>query len=274
MEVPVAVRVLGWREIYGSFDAGQREQQSTRCIDCGNPYCEWECPVHNYIPDWLKLAREGRVIEAATLMHETNPLPEICGRVCPQDRLCEGACTLNDGFGAVTIGAIEKDIVDEAFKLRLAAGSFERGADRTTRRDRRRGAGRIVVRRIGCVARGRRRGRVRSLRGNRRPAHVRHSAVQARQGRREDASRRARRHGRRIPSRRRNRPRCRVRCSCSTNTMRCSSAPAPTAKSTADMPGDACPACMPALPFLIANVRRVLDDADAAHMTRPCTASA
>ncbi|MET0224874.1 MAG: FAD-dependent oxidoreductase [Dokdonella sp.] len=115
-EVPVAVRVLGWGEIYGGFDAGQGEEQAARCIDCGNPYCEWKCPVHNYIPNWLKLAKEGRVFEAATLMHETNPLPEICGRVCPQDRLCEGDCTLNDGFGAVTIGAIEKNIVDLAFK--------------------------------------------------------------------------------------------------------------------------------------------------------------
>ncbi|HKE49134.1 MAG TPA: FAD-dependent oxidoreductase [Rhodanobacteraceae bacterium] len=116
-EVPVALRVLGWGEIYGSFPSGEGEQQAARCIDCGNPYCEWKCPVHNYIPNWLKLAREGRVIEAATLMHETNPLPEICGRICPQDRLCEGACTLEDGFGAVTIGAIEKDIVDKAFKM-------------------------------------------------------------------------------------------------------------------------------------------------------------
>jgi glutamate synthase (NADPH/NADH) small chain len=115
-EVPVAVRVLGWGEIYGSFDAGEGEQQAERCLDCGNPYCEWKCPVHNYIPNWLKLAQEGRVFEAAELMHETNPLPEICGRVCPQDRLCEGDCTLNDGFGAVTIGAIEKNIVDLAFK--------------------------------------------------------------------------------------------------------------------------------------------------------------
>lgn len=115
-EIPVAVRVLGWGEIYGGFDGGQGEEQAARCIDCGNPYCEWKCPVHNYIPNWLKLAKEGRVLEAATLMHETNPLPEICGRVCPQDRLCEGACTLNDGFGAVTIGAIEKNIVDEALK--------------------------------------------------------------------------------------------------------------------------------------------------------------
>jgi glutamate synthase (NADPH/NADH) small chain len=115
-EVPVIVRVLGWGEIYGRFDQGQGEEQAGRCIDCGNPYCEWKCPVHNYIPDWLKLAKEGRIFEAATLMHETNPLPEICGRVCPQDRLCEGDCTLNEGFGAVTIGAIEKNIVDLAFQ--------------------------------------------------------------------------------------------------------------------------------------------------------------
>jgi glutamate synthase (NADPH/NADH) small chain len=115
-EVPVALRVLGWGEIYGSFDTGQGEQQAARCIDCGNPYCEWKCPVHNYIPNWLKLAKEGHVFEAAALMHETNPLPEICGRVCPQDRLCEGDCTLADGFGAVTIGAIEKNVVDLAFR--------------------------------------------------------------------------------------------------------------------------------------------------------------
>lgn len=115
-EVPVNLRVLGWGEIYGGFDAGQGEQQASRCIDCGNPYCEWQCPVHNYVPNWLKLAKDGRVLEAAALMHETNPLPEICGRVCPQDRLCEGACTLDDGFGAVTIGAIEKTVVDEAFR--------------------------------------------------------------------------------------------------------------------------------------------------------------
>lgn len=115
-EVPVTARVAGWGEIYGSFDAQGAADQAGRCIDCGNPYCEWKCPVHNYIPSWLKLVREGRLFEAANLAHETNPLPEICGRVCPQDRLCEGDCTLNDGFGAVTIGAIEKYIVDEAVK--------------------------------------------------------------------------------------------------------------------------------------------------------------
>ena len=91
--------------------------QADRCLGCGNPYCEWKCPVHNYIPDWLLLANEGRIIEAAELCHQTNSLPEICGRVCPQERLCEGACTLNTGFGAVTIGSIEKYIVDTAFDM-------------------------------------------------------------------------------------------------------------------------------------------------------------
>jgi glutamate synthase (NADPH/NADH) small chain len=115
-ELPVKVRVLGWSEIYGHFQGNEAAEQAGRCIECGNPYCEWKCPVHNYIPNWLKLVEEGRLIEAAELAHQTNPLPEICGRVCPQDRLCEGDCTLNDGFGAVTIGAVEKYIVDEAFK--------------------------------------------------------------------------------------------------------------------------------------------------------------
>ncbi|MBD8525228.1 FAD-dependent oxidoreductase [Pseudomarimonas arenosa] len=115
-ELPVAVRLAGWQEIYGQFEQTGAAEQSARCLDCGNPYCEWKCPVHNYIPNWLKLVQEGRLFEAATLAHETNPLPEVCGRVCPQDRLCEGDCTLNDGFGAVTIGAVEKYIVDEAFR--------------------------------------------------------------------------------------------------------------------------------------------------------------
>jgi glutamate synthase (NADPH) small chain len=86
-------------------------------LDCGNPYCEWKCPVHNYIPDWLKLANEGRIIEVAELSHQTNSLPEVCGRVCPQDRLCEGACTLNSEFGAVTIGNIERYINDKAIEM-------------------------------------------------------------------------------------------------------------------------------------------------------------
>ncbi len=104
-------------EIYDSFQTSQVQMQADRCLDCGNPYCEWKCPVHNYIPDWLRLANEGRILEAAELCHETNSLPEVCGRVCPQDRLCEGACTINSDFGAVTIGSIEKYIVDTAFEM-------------------------------------------------------------------------------------------------------------------------------------------------------------
>ena len=109
------LRVHGWKEIYGHYVGDKAAAQAGRCIECGNPYCEWKCPVHNYIPNWLKLVNEGRLFEAAELSHKTNSLPEICGRICPQDRLCEGACTLNDGFGAVTIGSIEKFISDEAF---------------------------------------------------------------------------------------------------------------------------------------------------------------
>ena len=115
--VPVNVRVLGYGEISGGFGPGQADSQAARCIDCGNPYCEHACPVHNYIPNWLKLVQDGRLMEAATLMHETNPLPEICGRICPQDRLCEGACTLEQtAFGAVTIGSIERWVTDEALR--------------------------------------------------------------------------------------------------------------------------------------------------------------
>lgn len=115
-KVPLAERVAGsFDELYGRFGQTEAAHQAGRCLDCGNPYCEAKCPVHNYIPDWLQLVQEGRIHEAAALCHETNPLPEMCGRVCPQDRLCEGACTLNDGFGAVTIGAVEKYIVDTAF---------------------------------------------------------------------------------------------------------------------------------------------------------------
>ena len=115
-KVPLAERIGGdWNELYGRFEQAEASHQAGRCLDCGNPYCEAKCPVHNYIPNWLQLVQEGRIVEAAALCHETNPLPEMCGRVCPQDRLCEGACTLDDGFGAVTIGAVEKYIVDTAF---------------------------------------------------------------------------------------------------------------------------------------------------------------
>ena len=115
--ISAEVRIYNYDEIHSNFSAKQAAEQAGRCLDCGNPYCEWKCPVHNYIPTWLDLINEGKIIEAAEMSHKTNSLPEICGRICPQDRLCEGACTLEDGFGAVSIGSIEKYITDEAFRL-------------------------------------------------------------------------------------------------------------------------------------------------------------
>jgi glutamate synthase (NADPH/NADH) small chain len=113
-KLDVEERREAFREIYQSFDLGSAQLQADRCLHCGNPYCEWKCPVHNYIPNWLQLIVENRLEEAATLSHQTNTLPEICGRICPQERLCEGACTLNDGFGAVTIGNLERFVTEEA----------------------------------------------------------------------------------------------------------------------------------------------------------------
>jgi len=110
-------RQTGFVEIYQGFNGGQAGEQAGRCLSCGNPYCEWKCPVHNFIPNWLELIAQGNILAAAELSHQTNSLPEVCGRVCPQDRLCEGACTLNDGFGAVTIGALEKHISETAFAM-------------------------------------------------------------------------------------------------------------------------------------------------------------
>ena len=114
---PMEARTEEFVEIYDPFTEQAVAEQSHRCLDCGNPYCEWKCPVHNLIPNWLKLLSEGRLFEAADLSHQTNTLPEVCGRVCPQDRLCEGACTLHDGFGAVTIGNAEKYITDTALAM-------------------------------------------------------------------------------------------------------------------------------------------------------------
>ncbi len=113
-KLAAADRIQVFNEIYARYEPEVASQQAGRCLACGNPFCEWKCPVHNYIPNWLNLISEGKLFEAAELSHRTNSLPEVCGRICPQDRLCEGACTLNDGLGAVTIGAIEKYITDEA----------------------------------------------------------------------------------------------------------------------------------------------------------------
>ncbi len=113
---PAFVRVTEFGEIYGDYEQQEAADQADRCLECGNPYCEWKCPVHNYIPNWLRLVAEGNLLEAVEMSHKTNSLPEVCGRICPQDRLCEGACTLNTGFGAVSIGSIEKYITDKAIE--------------------------------------------------------------------------------------------------------------------------------------------------------------
>ena len=113
---PAFERVTEFGEIYGDYGHQEAADQSERCLECGNPYCEWKCPVHNYIPNWLRLVAEGNLLEAVEMSHKTNSLPEVCGRICPQDRLCEGACTLNTGFGAVSIGSVEKYITDKAIE--------------------------------------------------------------------------------------------------------------------------------------------------------------
>ncbi len=104
-------------EIYGDFADPEAAVQAGRCSQCGVPFCQSHCPLHNNIPDWLKLAAEGRLREAWEMAQATNTFPEICGRICPQDRLCEGSCVIEQsGHGTVTIGAIEKYITDHAWE--------------------------------------------------------------------------------------------------------------------------------------------------------------
>ena len=115
-------RVIGERkqdfhEIYKEFIKDKAEEQSSRCSQCGVPFCQVHCPLHNNIPDWLKLTAEGRLQEAYALSQSTNNMPEVCGRICPQDRLCEGNCVIEQsGHGTVTIGSIEKYITDTAWE--------------------------------------------------------------------------------------------------------------------------------------------------------------
>ena len=110
-------RSQDFEEIYAEFARKKAAEQASRCSQCGVPYCQSHCPLHNNIPDWLKLTAEGRLQEAYELSQQTNTFPEICGRICPQDRLCEGNCVIeNAGHGTVTIGAVEKYITDNAWK--------------------------------------------------------------------------------------------------------------------------------------------------------------
>ncbi|WP_371055932.1 NAD(P)-dependent oxidoreductase [Rhodosalinus sp. K401] len=111
------VRAHDFHEIYAEYAAEKAREQAGRCSQCGVPYCQSHCPLHNNIPDWLMLTAEGRLREAYDLSQATNTFPEICGRICPQDRLCEGNCVIEQsGHGTVTIGAVEKYITDTAWE--------------------------------------------------------------------------------------------------------------------------------------------------------------
>jgi glutamate synthase (NADPH/NADH) small chain len=109
-------RAQDFDEIYGDFVQDAAADQASRCSQCGIPFCQVHCPLHNNIPDWLKLTAEGRLEEAYELSQATNTFPEICGRICPQDRLCEGNCVIEKGFESVSIGAVEKYITDTAWE--------------------------------------------------------------------------------------------------------------------------------------------------------------
>ncbi len=111
----VETRRTDFAEIYREFAVPQARAQSSRCSQCGVPFCQVHCPLNNNIPDWLKLTAEGRLDEAYEVSAATNNFPEICGRICPQDRLCEGNCVIERGFESVTIGAVEKFVTDHAF---------------------------------------------------------------------------------------------------------------------------------------------------------------
>ena len=171
-------------EIYREFAAEKAAEQAGRCSQCGVPYCQTHCPLHNNIPDWLKLTAEGRLREAYELSQATNTFPEICGRICPQDRLCEGNCVIEQsGHGTVTIGAVEKYITDTAWDEgwvqpiapgrpsgRKASGIIGAGPGGLAAADMLRRAGRAGD-------------RLRPLRPRRRAADLRHPRLQAGEGR-------------------------------------------------------------------------------------------
>ena len=111
------IRSKNFDEIYSRFAKDKVEEQSSRCSQCGVPFCQIHCPLQNNIPDWLQLTAQNRLEEAYEISSATNNMPEICGRICPQDRLCEGNCVIEQsGHGSVTIGSVEKYITDTAWE--------------------------------------------------------------------------------------------------------------------------------------------------------------
>ena len=127
---PPDLRAKDFQEIYAEYAETKAEEQASRCSQCGVPYCQSHCPLHNNIPDWLRLTAQGRLQEAYEISQATKTFPEICGRICPQDRLCEGNCVIEQsGHGTVTIGSVEKYITDTAWEngwVKPAAPSIER----------------------------------------------------------------------------------------------------------------------------------------------------
>ncbi len=113
----VRTRAQDFHEIYRDFIDAKAAEQASRCSQCGVPFCQTHCPLHNNIPDWLRMTAEGRLREAYDLSQATSAMPEVCGRICPQDRLCEGNCVIEQsGHGTVTIGAVERYLSDKAWE--------------------------------------------------------------------------------------------------------------------------------------------------------------
>ena len=121
----VAERICDFDEIYGLYDEATARAQASRCIDCPDPPCAQACPLGNRIPVWLALVADGRFLEAAEVSRSTSNMPEICGRVCPQERLCEGACILNARSEPVAIGAVEKFLNEYAFAHHAVQAEFD-----------------------------------------------------------------------------------------------------------------------------------------------------
>ena len=203
---PPAERRRDFDEIYANYAREKAAEQSARCSQCGVPFCQIHCPLHNNIPDWLKLTAEGRLEEAYELSSATNNFPEICGRICPQDRLCEGNCVIEKGFEAVTIGSVEKFITDTAWAQGWVKPIQPQARAARERRHRRRRAGRPRRRRAaspqGLPGRD-----LRPLRPGGRPADLRHPQLQAREGDRAAPREAPARFEGHLPSRVRGRPR-------------------------------------------------------------------